>query len=190
MGKDSAKVVNFLSLLARLKDCCDDDPECLRGLAKEDEGVKDLCDRLHWAAFEVNERRHRQLFAALVDPKFLVAWRDFEERFEKTVMGIVFDFSLRGLESTDSGHTTEADSHWEDADYEGDQQARTIESAIEFAHEQATDEWRDFGDGFREKIEDARDAWQWLKQNAGFDLRGVFRRKSYLAEEFGPEGNS
>jgi hypothetical protein len=179
MGKDSAKVVNFLSLLARLKDCCDDDPECLPRLAKEDEGVKDLCDRLHWAAFEVNERRHRQLFAAPVDPKFVVAWRDFEERFEKTVMGIVFNFSLRGLESAE-GHTTEADSQWEDADYDGDQQARAIERAIELAYEQVTDEWRDFPDEFREKIEDARAAWEGLRQNAGFDLRGVFRRRELV----------
>ena len=28
-GKDLAEVIKFLSLLARLKDCCDDDPKCL-----------------------------------------------------------------------------------------------------------------------------------------------------------------
>jgi hypothetical protein len=37
-GKDSAEVIKFLSLLARLKDCCDDDPEGL--FDREMKGLK------------------------------------------------------------------------------------------------------------------------------------------------------
>jgi hypothetical protein len=49
-GKDSAEVIKFLSLLARLKDCCDDDPEGLFDRAKEDEGLKGLCNQLSLTA--------------------------------------------------------------------------------------------------------------------------------------------
>jgi hypothetical protein len=181
-GKDSADVVKFLTLLAKLKDCCDDDPQYLSDLAKEDEGVKDLCCRLAFtsSSLRMNERRHRQLFAAPVDPKFLNAFRDFEERYAKPVAGIWLADILPELDAPERGHGTEADLHWDNADYDGDEQAGAIENAIDFAHEQATDSWRDFSDEFRESIEDATAAWERLKQDAGFDLRGVFRRRELV----------
>ena len=40
--KDSAEVIKFMTLFAQLKDCCDDDPQCLFDLAENDEGVKSL----------------------------------------------------------------------------------------------------------------------------------------------------
>jgi hypothetical protein len=75
-GKDSAEVIRFLSLLARLKDCCDDDPKGLFDLVKADEGVKDICVQLSLTAssLQMNERSRRQLFATPVDPKFLDAY--------------------------------------------------------------------------------------------------------------------
>jgi len=90
-NKDSAEVAKFMTLLAELKDYCDDDPECLLEVAKQDEAVKSLCIQLYQAASlltKMNERRHRQLFAAPVDPKFLTAWRDFEDRFERPLADI------------------------------------------------------------------------------------------------------
>jgi hypothetical protein len=39
--------------------------------------VLGAAERLH-----ASEQRHRHLFAAPVDPKFLSAWRDFEARYE------------------------------------------------------------------------------------------------------------
>jgi hypothetical protein len=98
-GKDSAEVVKFLSLLARLKDCCDDDPKGLSDLAMKDEGVKGLCNQLSSTAFflRMNERRRRELFAAPVDPKFLTAWRDFEERFEKPLADFLLAEIFPGL---------------------------------------------------------------------------------------------
>lgn len=103
-GKDSAEVVKFLNLLARVKDCWDNNPACLSEVAKKDEGVKEICDKLYLAAalLVMNERRHRQLFAAPVDPNFLTAWRDFEDRFMTPVAAIYADI-LAGASATEPG---------------------------------------------------------------------------------------
>ena len=180
-GKDSAEVVKFLSLLAQLKDCCDDDPEGVSDLAKEDEGVKRLCNQLSMTAslLRMNERRRRQLFAAPVDPKFLTAYRDFEERFEKPLAGIWLADILPGLDEIEPEHTPEADLRWENADHEGSEQARAIEDALKFTYETTrADDYLD--EDFRESIEDATAAWQRLKHDAGFDLQGVFRRRELV----------
>src|SRR5688500_10284543 len=89
-GKDSGSVVEFMKLFAQLKHWSDDAPDELAHLAASDPGVNDLCSRLSIAAqlLKMNERRARVLFAAPVDPKFLSAWRDFEERYESVVSGI------------------------------------------------------------------------------------------------------
>jgi hypothetical protein len=180
-GKDSAEVIKFLSLLARLKDCCDDDPEGLFDRAKEDEGLKGLCNQLSLTAsfLRMNERRRRELFAAPVDPKFLTAYRDFEKRYEKRLAGIWLADILPGLDEIEREHTPEADLQWENADHEGSEQARAIEGAIEFTYETTrADDYLD--EDFRESIEDAMAAWQRLKDDAGFDLRGVFRRRELV----------
>jgi hypothetical protein len=180
-GKDSAEVIKFLSLLARLKDCCDDDPKGLFDLAKEDEGVKGLCNKLSLTAsfHRMNERRRRQLFAAPVDPKFLTAYRDFEERYEKPLAGIWLADILPGLDEIERELTPEADLQWENADHEGSEQARAIEGAIEFTYEtKCADDYLD--EDFRESIEDAMAAWQRLKDDAGFNLQGVFRRRELV----------
>jgi hypothetical protein len=106
-SKDSTEVVKFLSLLAQLKDCCEDDPKGLSDLAKEDEGVKRLCNQLAMTAsiLRMNERRRRHLFAAPVDPKFLTAYRDFEERFEKPLGGIWLADILPGVDKIEPRRT-------------------------------------------------------------------------------------
>lgn len=74
-GKDTAEVVEFMTLFARLKHWCDDTPEELADFAKTDSSIKDLCTKVFFAAdfLRMNERRHRALFAAPVDPAFLTA---------------------------------------------------------------------------------------------------------------------
>jgi hypothetical protein len=39
--KDSHEVIEFMGAFAKLKDWCDNEPDCLTGLAKEDEGVQE-----------------------------------------------------------------------------------------------------------------------------------------------------
>jgi hypothetical protein len=173
-SKDSAEVVEFLTLLARLKDCCDDDPECLSELAKEDDVVKDLCVQLSRTAFllRMNERRHRQLFAAPADPKFLGAWRDFEDRFDKPVGEIELDDLFPGPSGKEPGHTDEADLRWKYADHDSIEQARAIEAAIEYTCETTRSD-DSLDEDFYEIIEDAMAAWERLKHNAGLDLAAV-----------------
>src|SRR5438309_613028 len=88
-NKDSAEVVEFLGLFARLKDWSDD-PKHLMELALEDQGVKRLCEQLFWAAasLKMNERRHRQLFTRPVDRKFINAWREYEDEFQQVLATI------------------------------------------------------------------------------------------------------
>ncbi|WP_035872500.1 hypothetical protein [Cucumibacter marinus] len=81
-GKDSPEVVEFMALFARLKLYSDDMPDDLAEQAASDTSVRELCIQLSMAArsLKMNERRARVLFAAPVDPAFLAAWRDYEER--------------------------------------------------------------------------------------------------------------
>jgi hypothetical protein len=179
-GKDSPEVIKFLSLLAQLKDCCDDDPSGLSDFAKQDEGVKSLCNQLSQTAslLRMNERHRRELFAAPVNPKFLTAYRDFEERFEKPLAGIWLADIFPGFDEIEPEHMPKADLQWENADHDGAGQAQAIEGAIEFTFE--TTPYHDYDEEFLDSIEDAKAAWQRLKDDAGFDLRGVFRRRELV----------
>jgi hypothetical protein len=181
-NKDADEVVKFLALLAKLKDWCDDDPGRLRTLAESNDAIKGLCNQLSWAAhfLKMNERRHRELFAAPTNPKFMTEWRDFEARFESVLLDILFAEFFEGLEPAESTQASKADLQWEFADDMAREQASAIEEAIAFAHGQATQDWREFDEGFRENIEDGMAAWERLKSEVGFDLRGIFRRRDLI----------
>jgi hypothetical protein len=185
-GKDSAEVVEFMTLFAGLKEACNDDVGSLPGLAEQDKTVKDLCDRLSWAAhaLRMNERRRRELFATPVDPGFLFSWRDFENRFERIVTDIwladLFQMLDEDLDGVDRHQVPQADVQWQIADSDADEQSHAIEAGIDFAFQQATDDTREFPRGFRERIEEGTAAWERLKSDAGFDLRGVFRRRELV----------
>jgi hypothetical protein len=61
-AKDSAEVVKFMTLFARLKDWCDDEPEQLADQAGADASVKVLCNRVYAAAQDpVNSRRSSEV---------------------------------------------------------------------------------------------------------------------------------
>lgn len=182
-GKDSAEVVEFMSLFARLKNWCDDASEELFDFAKSDSSVKDLCTQLADAAhvLQMNERRRRALFAAPVDPAFLTAWRDFEERYESVLSDIwLFNFLPEFL-TGESNRTPKADWQWDIADSEAHEQAGGVEEAIDFAQFNADqeDRWVEQPD-FIERVEDGIAAWDRLKRDTGFDLRGVFRRRALV----------
>jgi hypothetical protein len=182
-NKDSPEVVKFMSQLTRLKDWIDDDPAGLPELAKNDEVLKKLCKDLHFVAsfLKSNERRRRQLFAAPVDPKFLTAWRDYEERYESTIMEIRFSDLVADLEFEPS-NVPKADFEWDFADDDAERQAGAIEEAIKFAQENADQDWRwdEDQDDFIQRIQDGVAAWDRLRQDTEFDLRGVFRRRELV----------
>lgn len=182
--KDSPAVMEFMALFAKVKDWCDDDPDELRRLSEDDEGVKSLSDKLLWTAvhLERNERRRRELFAAPVDPNFLAQWRDFEERFRDIVARISLSEMYAAFgDSLASPFATKADLRWDSADAEAKEQAGGIEGAIDFARFNADQElrWIDQPD-FIEGVEEGIGAWERLRQETGFDLHGVFRRRALV----------
>lgn len=182
-GKDTPEVVEFMALFAKLKDWSDDDPEGLSDLAASDESVKDLCTKLSFAAhfLRMNERRARVLFAAPVDPAFLASWRDYEERYESTVTDVWLSDLLPGLVNAEPSRVPKADLQWDNANDEASEQAGAIEEAIDFAQFNADQEhrWIDQPD-FIERIQDGIAAWERLRQDTGFDLQGVFRRRALV----------
>lgn len=182
--KDSAEVVIFMTLFARLKLWSDDAPEELADLAATDTSVRDLCTELSFAGrfLKMNERRARELFAAPVDPTFLAAWRDYEERYETVVSVIWLSVLLPELGASERSKAPKADLQWDNADVEAGEQAGGIEEAIDFAQFNADDDlrWDASQEDFIKRVQDGVAAWERLKQDTGFDLRGVFRRRALI----------
>lgn len=91
-AKDSAKVIKFMTLFQKLRDWIDDDPIDLEKLAADDEILRRLCLDLFSAAsiLLMSERRHRRLFSTPVDPKFIAAWRAYENRYQLPINEVFF----------------------------------------------------------------------------------------------------
>ena len=128
----------------------------------------------------MNERRHRELFAAPVDPKFLTAWRDYEERYDVALSGIWMDDLFPELPAEVPVQTPLLDVQWNAADDEAAEQASGVAQAIDFAEMNADQNWRNFPEGFVEQVKDGIAAWGRLRRETGFDLRGVFRRRALV----------
>lgn len=187
--KDSAEVVEFMALFARLKDWSDDAPGELADFAATDPSVNELCIQLRFAAdfLKMNERRARALFAAPVDPEFVAEWRDYEERYEPVISVVWLSHLFPEFGPAEPSRTTRADMKWDNADGEAEEQAGGIDHAIEFASEQADNTYREFIDSDRaDEIQEGVAAWNRLKQDTGFDLRGIFRRRALIPFVFVP----
>jgi len=193
-GKDSAEVVKFLTLYARLKDWCDDDPDAIFQLAIVDKQFKDLCMQLLGAAEQLHasEQRHRRLFASPVDPKFLSAWRDFEANYEHVLAANWRTFVL-GDESDDhdqSKSSTSTDQKRKNADLDGKIAADLIEKVIGFASVHAFDNDEpldpDYPVSAESAVKMAIDYWETLTDEFGFDLAGIFRRRRLVPFVFFP----
>lgn len=182
-GKDSPEVVKFMALFGRLKDWSDNSPEELADLAANDDSVKELCSNLSFAAhfLEANERRKRTLFAAPVNPAFLSAWRDYEERYASVVSDVFWsEFFPEFTESKPAG-ISKADLQWESADEDAQEQAAGIAEVIYFGqfNVDQNERWSDQPE-IAEQIREGIAAWERLEQNSGFNLRGVFRRRALI----------
>ena len=182
-NKDSPEAVEFMALYRRLKDWCDDDPEELAGFAESDSSVRELCTRLNLRAglLRRDERRGRQLFTAPVDPKFILAWRDFEDRYQFILSKVWLSQVWPEALSDKPSYVPRIDLQWDNADDDAREQANAILWAIEFAQEQIGQDhrWGDQPD-FVVGIQDGIDAWARMTEETGFDLRGVFRRRELV----------
>jgi hypothetical protein len=194
--KDSAEVVKFMALFARIKEWTDDDPTEVVKTAQADDGFKKLCDGLFFVsdALKKGERKHREMFAAPVDPAFQTAWRDYEQRYATAVASafyadIAIDLSFLAPLVGGSSETPEppepkskADELWDDADFESQEQMDGIEEAIEFARDNISqsERWDIDQEEYVLRVEGGIETFKRLQVEAGFDLRGIFRRRALI----------
>jgi len=170
--KDSPEVMKFMTLFSRLKQWCDDAPEELEELARTDSSIRDVGVAVVSAAsvLKFNERRHRTLFTAPVDPAFVTAWRDYEARYESVLAAVWFADFLLDLQGDGpamplKAEAPPAETQWEAADDEAREQASGIDDAIEFARFNADQNHRIFPDGSVERVQDGIAAWERLQRD-------------------------
>ena len=186
-NKDAPQAVAFMTLFSRVKDWCDDRPEELSRMADGDEVLSELCEKLWEKANHMKraERRRRELFASPVDTKFIEAWREFEQRYDRAVWEVVW-WPIISADLNSLGEPDEKSPEivlWEIADDAAGETARGLQEAVDLGRqeaEMAADNGREFPEGFVEAVVDGADAWDRLKKEAGFDLRGVFRRRELV----------
>ena len=170
MTKDSEQVIEFMALFARLKGLSKEDPELLRDLAERDESVRELCQQIGFAAdlLRAVERQSRELFAAPVDPSFVKAWRDYEQRYQRAVGD-----AWLGHHAQVFRDGTSVKSAWESEDEEASEYAETLNILLDFASTKAMQS---------EKYEILRglDTWEYLIENVGMDIRGIIRRRALV----------
>jgi hypothetical protein len=180
-------IIRFMVLYRKLREMIDDDPTGLEALAAGDGSVEELCLEVEDAAdrLSLEERKHPELFSAPVDPNFIFAWRDYEARYKSILESVEAAHLFRGvgLELPSEGFA----SHWEYVSGQAGSRARGIEAALDFANEQAHQDvgfpggHRDFGDeDFAQGIVDGVSEWNRLREETGFDLEGVFRRRDLV----------
>lgn len=172
-------VERFMILFAKVRDFCDGDPSEIKKMAREDEQFNKLCVDLHalFVSIESKERTTRSLFAAPVGQDHILAWRDYQTRYVSILSDIFWaDLGLEALK-IEPDLRNKTDVEIENATADACEAAAGIKEIIRFAEEQMGQDWRDFGDGFVEKVEDGIVEWKRLTRTLGFDLEGVFRRR-------------
>jgi hypothetical protein len=138
--KDSAEVVEFRRLFARLKDWSEDDPGGLPELAHADKGIEELSLSLLRVAGSIQkrERLQRDLFTGPVDPRFISEWRDFEERFASVLLSIRFNTAATAdRDFLFSFDFYEEPDQWKMADYKAIMCVKSLEMTMRFARVRA-----------------------------------------------------
>lgn len=76
-------VAQFLTLYLDVRGTINDEPDEIERFANTDKPFKEICLRLRTSAQLLGEfeKHARRAFAAPVDPNFLTAWRDYQERY-------------------------------------------------------------------------------------------------------------
>jgi hypothetical protein len=193
-SKDHTDVAEFMRLFCKLREFCDDDPNCLESLAAADEGVGAICQSLHEVATRLDSavRKSRRSFTAPVNPAFISAWRDFEKRYSEPIERVFWisterelkakGFSLASRDNAHSQGLSPIDRMWKQADEEGEGLADTIEAMFESMESEDPESVflamcnERHLHSLQEPIEDAIYEWRQL----GFDLRGAFRRRQLV----------
>jgi hypothetical protein len=151
-----------------------------------------------------NERGNRELFTSPVDPKFVTVWREFERRFGHALLvvrsnaveagewNLVFSFDWYEQPVNPEALSKDGKAAWTKfreaqavLGVEYDRVAELMRSGDENTRRalaELTQEFRKefFGDDPRKLVEWAISHWKKLKDEVGFDLRGVFRRRALV----------
>jgi hypothetical protein len=86
-GIQSPEVVRFLTLFQQVKTACDDTPERIKDLVETEAAVARLCSEF-WVAAQTlreSEVKSATAFATGVGQTFVLAWRDYECRYLRTL---------------------------------------------------------------------------------------------------------
>jgi len=181
-AKDHELVARFMRFFAKLKDISDDEPAHVEELSRSDEGFRKLCLDLSLAAGMLNaaERSHRDLFTAPVDPKFVSAWRDYEQRFGGVLAGVFLeDLGLAIRSSADENPGSEALA-LEYAEDSARESANAIEAVTDFAEQEIGADHHDYDSAFVEQIELGLLEWKRLQFALGFDVRQALTRRNLV----------
>lgn len=192
-SEDDEDVIRFRTRFEKLRDWIDDNPVGLPKLAYDDAPLQALCFEVWESSNRISskERRHRELFAGPVDPAFISAWRDFEERYRSAIFEITVVASLDLAPS--NGHLAAKiendrfDSEWRRAAEEAALDAAAVNAAINQAdvevcsvHESGSESNHSDYVEHLEEVKAGVTAWANLADQVGFDLEGVFRRRALV----------
>jgi hypothetical protein len=181
-AKDHEYVIRFLSLYAKLREMCDDDPAHVEVLARGDDGFRKICLDLSWveSSLSIAERSQRSLYAAPVDPKFVSAWRDFEERFSSVVAGIFLEELGMVLDNPAGVLPDRSEATLDHAEDAARERAHAIQSVIDFAESSIAGEYHGYDDEFVEQIELGLLEWKKLHFTLGLNLRSALTRRNLV----------
>ncbi len=186
--KDSAEVVEFMTLFNRLKYWCDDAPKELADLAATDTSVKDLCNRLYAVAQNLRrvETSEPASFIAPVTPDFVDAWRDYEQRYEHTLFEIECRDADTRFIDIPPGYF-DSDLRWQAANVIGAEyevNIRAMVLAAEILADKANLVLSRLPNGNSDEdpptIQKGLEDWKRLTETVGLDLRGVLRRRQLV----------
>ena len=181
----------------------DDMPELIVSKARENKSLANLCIDVDIAADELGEteRSRRELYAAPTNPAFLVAWRDYEANYSGPVGQVrhitshmawdeFFGVGPAPDEESSEARWNAYAADWGDADRSFEtrwngfaERARSDANAIDWAIRDAKigvkvcDDFPELDD-YKAEVESGVAAWNSLVSEVGFDLCGVFRRRS------------
>lgn len=184
--KDSSDVIEFRTLYRQLKDQCEERPANIPQLCENSESIRKLSIQLHWSGFfmRYSERLQPELYTSPVDPDFIREWREYEMFYEPIVNKISEEELLRELDISEENLSSKTDrvpardQLWEDADRDAIELAHVVNRAMEFAQVQVHE--GEYPDEVPEIVSDGVAGWESLQAHAGFDLRGVLRRRKLV----------
>lgn len=176
-SKDSHEVVRFMAMFARLKELINDEPGGLLTAAAQESHVQKLCYELLIITMllGMSENQSRTQHTSPVDPKFVSAWRDYQDRYERVVAQAAMQQFNFGAQQ----QVVDSDLQWNGADSDALERAAAIEEVFEHVNS-AIEHDTSLDDDAIYQLTEGVVFWGALKSQVGVDLRGIFRRRALI----------